>query len=83
MKVALKTYTVQELTIWKLERLIEQKEKYGFLGSSDEAELKRCVFLLQHWGIDHPGIKAVGKKQQEKEQDISDKDILDALKKEI
>jgi hypothetical protein len=83
MKVALKTYTVQELTVWKLERLIEQKEKYGFLGASDEAELKRCVFLLQHWGIDHPSIKAVKNKQQEKQQDISDKDILDALKKEI
>jgi hypothetical protein len=79
----MKSYTVRELTIWKLERLVEQREKYGFLGASDEAELKRCVFLLQHWGIDHPSIKAVENKRQESEEDISDKDILDALKKEI
>jgi hypothetical protein len=81
----MKSYTAQELTIWKLKRLIEQKEKDGFLTASDEKELERCIFLLNHWGIEHPLVKDAGafeKNQQEKEEeDISDKDILDTLKK--
>jgi hypothetical protein len=84
MKYALlEAYTAQELTVWKLERLIEQKQKDGFLTASDEKELERCIFLLNHWGIEHPLLAKALKNQEDthKNNEPSDEEILKTLRK--
>jgi HD-like signal output (HDOD) protein len=74
----MKSYTAQELTIWKFEELCKKANRDGFLNASDEAELKRCLFLLQHWGIEHPLVKTI---KNQDEYKPSDEEILKTLRK--